>query len=340
MIGVGNIEQDMKHRADLAQLGFVSSGLAGLSANLTEIHSEHVIESTNTAEESAPASEPTTPQPASTNTAEESAPASEPTTPQPASTNTAEESAPASEPTTPQPASTNTAEESAPASEPTTPQPASTNTAEESAPASEPTTPQPASTDTGKAKKPKTTRTVRTRKTVSSKTTKKSTRTKRARSATSKKKSKTATDSDTPDTLEEELAQQLTPEEIESFQIEKVDMERLIHKVCDILLQSESDGMFQSDLYKKLKLGARNGARLSLKLERMGIVTRIKLVEKERWTYKLILKKTPVSTASLEDAPCLICPKEQLCTLDGEISPRTCSYIEDWVTIDMVRKSK
>ena len=138
-------------------------------------------------------------------------------------------------------------------------------------------------------------------------------------------------------TLEDELAEQLTPEEIDSFQIEKVDMERLTHKVCDLLVRCEADGMFQSELYKKLKLSARNGARLSLKLERMGMVTRIKLLEKQRWTYKLILKKTPVSTASLEDAPCLVCPVEQRCSLDGEISPRTCVYIEDWVITDLKR---
>ena len=36
-------------------------------------------------------------------------------------------------------------------------------------------------------------------------------------------------------TLEEELEEQLTDNEIENFQIEKVDMERLTARVCDIL---------------------------------------------------------------------------------------------------------
>ena len=31
-------------------------------------------------------------------------------------------------------------------------------------------------------------------------------------------------------------------------------MERLTNKVCDILAERESDGMFQSELWKKLKL--------------------------------------------------------------------------------------
>src|SRR3990167_252855 len=95
-------------------------------------------------------------------------------------------------------------------------------------------------------------------------------------------------------TLEEELEEQLTDEEIENFQIEKVDMERLTNKICDVLAERESDGMFQSELWKKLKLTSRDGSRLALKLERMGTIYREKILDKGRWTYKLILKKTPI----------------------------------------------
>ncbi len=141
-------------------------------------------------------------------------------------------------------------------------------------------------------------------------------------------------------TLEEELEEQLTENEIENFRIEKVDMERLTARVCDILAEKESDGMFQSELWKKLKLTSRDGSRLALKLERMGTITREKLLEKGRWTYKLILKKTPISTQSIENAPCLVCPVEQKCSLDGEISPRTCELIEDWVIAELKKPLK
>ena len=141
-------------------------------------------------------------------------------------------------------------------------------------------------------------------------------------------------------TLEEELEEQLSDEEIENFQIEKVDMERLTNKVCDILAERESDGMFQSELWKKLKLTSRDGSRLALKLERMGTITREKILEKGRWTYKLILKKTPISTQSIENAPCLVCPVEQKCSLEGEISPRNCQFIEDWVIAEMKKPAK
>ena len=133
-------------------------------------------------------------------------------------------------------------------------------------------------------------------------------------------------------TLEEQLEEQLSDKEIENFKIEKVDMEKLTHRVCDILVERESSGMIQSELWKKLKLSSRDGSRLALKLERMGNITREKILEKGRWTYKLILKKTPISTTSIENAPCLICPVVQKCTFEGEISPQTCVWIEEWVT--------
>ncbi|ABX13292.1 transcriptional regulator [Nitrosopumilus maritimus] len=141
-------------------------------------------------------------------------------------------------------------------------------------------------------------------------------------------------------TPEEELEEQLSDEEIENFQIEKVDMERLTNKVCDILAERESEGMFQSELWKKLKLTSRDGSRLSLKLERIGFITREKMLEKNRWTYKLILKKTPISTQSIENSPCLVCPVEQKCSLEGEISPRNCQFIEDWVIAEMKKPAK
>ena len=127
---------------------------------------------------------------------------------------------------------------------------------------------------------------------------------------------------------------------IENFQIEKVNMEQLTNKVCEIIAKYESEGTPQSELWKKLKLTSRDGSRLALKLERMGIITREKILEKGRWTYKLILKKTPISTQSIENAPCLVCPVEQKCTLEGEISPRTCQFIEDWVLVDLKKPKK
>src|SRR3970040_435953 len=155
-----------------------------------------------------------------------------------------------------------------------------------------------------------------------------------------KKKIKEELEKEEPKTYEEELEEQLTDEEIQNFQIEKMDMEKLTNKVCDIVAKYETDGMLQSELWKKLKLTSRDGSRLALKLERLGIISREKILEKGRWTYKLIIKRTPVSTESIENAPCLTCPVEQRCSLEGEISPLTCQLIEDWVLVEITKSKK
>ena len=115
-------------------------------------------------------------------------------------------------------------------------------------------------------------------------------------------------------------------------------MDKMCNRVCEIIADYETDGVFQSELWKKLKLSSRDGSRLALKLERMGMITREKILEKERWTYKLIIKKIPISTKSLEGSPCLTCPVEAKCSLDSEISPKTCQWIEDWVILELKNK--
>ena len=139
-------------------------------------------------------------------------------------------------------------------------------------------------------------------------------------------------------TYEEELEEQLSEEEITGFQLEKTDMDKMCNRVCEIIAGYESDGILQSQLWKKFKLSSRDGSRLALKLERMGMITREKILEKERWTYKLIIKKIPISTKSIEEAPCLTCPVQSKCSIDGEISPKTCQWIEDWVLIQLKNK--
>jgi DNA-binding MarR family transcriptional regulator len=198
----------------------------------------------------------------------------------------------------------------------------------------------------GKPKKEKTTKATKAKKTEkkeekttkAKKTTKKEEKPEKPKKLTKKELAEIKREEEK--TLEEELEEQLTENEIENFQIEKVDMERLTARVCDILAEKESDGMFQSELWKKLKLTSRDGSRLALKLERMGTINREKILEKGRWTYKLILKKTPISTQSIENSPCLVCPVEQKCSLEGEISPKTCQLIEDWVIAETKKPSK
>ncbi len=142
-----------------------------------------------------------------------------------------------------------------------------------------------------------------------------------------------------PNLLQEDI-EEISEKELENFKIEGIDMEKLKTRVLDIVTKRGDDGIFQSELWKKLKLSSRDGSRLSLKLERQNLIKREKVLESGRWTYKLKIAHVPVSTRSIESAPCLICPVEQKCTLDGEISPRTCPLIEQWVLIELSTSKK
>ena len=139
-------------------------------------------------------------------------------------------------------------------------------------------------------------------------------------------------------TYEEELEEQLTEDEIKNFSIDKTDMDKLVNRVTEMIAGYETKGILQNILWRKLKLSSRDGSRLALKLERMGMITREKILENGRWTYLLLIKKIPISTKSIENAPCLVCPVEGKCSTDGEISPKTCQYIEDWVLAELKTK--
>ena len=144
-------------------------------------------------------------------------------------------------------------------------------------------------------------------------------------------------------TYEEELQEQLSEDEIKNFTIAKLDMNRLIAKVCELLLDKEEKGMLQTDVWKKLKLSTKDGSRLSLKMEKMGYITRQKILMNGRWTYTLFIEKAPISFESITDAPCLTCTVEQKCSLDNELpepSPRNCELIEKWILLQYSRKPK
>ncbi|MBC8250434.1 MAG: transcriptional regulator [Candidatus Nitrosopelagicus sp.] len=144
-------------------------------------------------------------------------------------------------------------------------------------------------------------------------------------------------------THEDDLEEQFSDEQIRNFQIEKMDMDKLTNKVCEIIADFEDKGMLQSDLWKKLKLNSRDGSRLALRLERRDLITREKILQKGRWTYKLIIEQAPIKLESLVNSPCLTCPVEQKCDFENaypEPSPLHCQLIEDWVAVEFSKKKK
>ncbi len=144
-------------------------------------------------------------------------------------------------------------------------------------------------------------------------------------------------------TPEDDIEDEFSDEQIRNFQIEKMDMDKLTNKVCEIIADYEDKGVLQSELWKKLKLNTKDGARLALRLERRGLISREKLLQKGRWTYKLIIEQAPIKLESLIDSPCLTCPVEQKCDFENaypEPSPLHCQLIENWVAVEFSKKKK
>jgi hypothetical protein len=107
----------------------------------------------------------------------------------------------------------------------------------------------------------------------------------------------------------------------------------LTGKSLKIITQNGKHGILQSNLWKELEITGRDGSRLALRLEKQSLIKREKIVEKGRWTYKLLPIELPVDIVSIDNAPCLMCPVEQMCSEEGSYSPNNCYLIQDWLLL-------
>lgn len=126
------------------------------------------------------------------------------------------------------------------------------------------------------------------------------------------------------------------------MKLDEAQIEDLTGKVFRTIVSNGKDGILQSELWKELDLTSRDGSRVAIRLERRSLIRREKMLENGRWTYKLFATKLPIDTASVENAPCLTCPVEHMCSLDGSYSPITCTFIENWLisSLDLANHKK
>jgi len=123
---------------------------------------------------------------------------------------------------------------------------------------------------------------------------------------------------------------------VERTEEELVDLTSRVYK---LVVERGRDGVLQSEIWKELGLTSRDGSRLAIRLERRGLIGRVKVLEEGRWTYKLTPLRFPTDMASIEKAPCIICQYESKCSIDGEVSPYVCPWIGPWV-IEEARTSR
>lgn len=104
------------------------------------------------------------------------------------------------------------------------------------------------------------------------------------------------------------------------------------YKVLHLIKEAGDGGILQRNLWKKIGASSREGSRISLRLERAGLIDRNRELHEGKWTYKLIAKKRPVSIGSMVDLPCTFCPIQGMCGLMNPVSPPTCEWMSTWVT--------
>jgi hypothetical protein len=105
----------------------------------------------------------------------------------------------------------------------------------------------------------------------------------------------------------------------------------LEYKALNYISHTLSQGVLQSDLWRKLGASSREGSRIALKLENKGLIRRERELRSGRWTYRLFPKKQPASINSVAECPCLMCVEDSRCVASGTVSPNGCERLTNWI---------
>ncbi len=106
----------------------------------------------------------------------------------------------------------------------------------------------------------------------------------------------------------------------------------LEHKALNFIANTGSEGVLQSDLWRKLDASSREGSRIALRLEGKGLIRREKELCEGRWTFRLYPKRRPASINSIIDCPCLSCSESIRCGACGDVSPNDCEKLTEWLS--------
>jgi predicted DNA-binding transcriptional regulator len=121
---------------------------------------------------------------------------------------------------------------------------------------------------------------------------------------------------------------QTVPSRTEKTEEELVDLTSRVYK---LVVERGKDGVLQSEIWKELGLTSRDGSRLAIRLEKRGMIKRVKVLDDGRWTYKLTPLRLPANISSMESAPCIVCPVESKCSANSDVNPFSCPLIGPWV---------
>ncbi len=112
---------------------------------------------------------------------------------------------------------------------------------------------------------------------------------------------------------------------------DSVRLGKLEERALKLLIQYGDRGLLQSELWHMLGVTSRDGSRVAIKLEKKGLVKRVREFANERWTMRLVSLVKPLGLNVIKDAPCPSCPYNDSCGPTGNYSPTECVLIESWL---------
>ncbi|MCS7146015.1 MAG: hypothetical protein RMJ28_05750 [Nitrososphaerota archaeon] len=110
-----------------------------------------------------------------------------------------------------------------------------------------------------------------------------------------------------------------------------VKLGRLEERALKLLLKYGDRGLLQSELWHLLGITSRDGSRVAIKLEKRGLIKRVREFANDRWTMRLISLVKPLDLSIIRDSPCPPCPYNDFCGVSGTYTPTQCVLIESWL---------
>ncbi|MFX0163328.1 MAG: hypothetical protein ACFE68_08395 [Candidatus Hodarchaeota archaeon] len=123
-------------------------------------------------------------------------------------------------------------------------------------------------------------------------------------------------------------------------------LKELERSALKMILESNTRGVLQSDLWKRLGTSSREASRIVTHLEVLNIISKKKELYKGRWTYRLfyynvfekITKNEPEEKASIEllekqVVTCFRCDDLERCGVGHEISPVYCHKLTEYLLL-------
>lgn len=112
---------------------------------------------------------------------------------------------------------------------------------------------------------------------------------------------------------------------------------KLEEEAIRILRERGDEGIYQSELWKLLKVDSREGSRLALRLVKMGAARREPVVVNGRRTYRLVIvecarrPRLSVKVDGLLDIPCFACSHLYRCSTGNFYNPEACPLLTRWL---------